>query len=516
LPKGTEAVPPPASCSSSDRVTGRIFLKLIVTVTVLLTVALVSADLLTSRVAESNYIDTLRRELIDKSRTLALVPESNLRTQLHEYATGADARVTLVAPDGLVLADSAADPDRMENHRSRPELKAALHGSDGWSIRPSATLGIPFLYVAIPVRYGAIRLAVPLSRIDAQVSHVRRQVVLATALAFVPAVLIALILARQYSRRFGQIIHFAGKLSAGNFETHLHAAGRDELSILAGQLNETGEKLHAMLEQLGKERAELERLEQFRKEFLISVSHELRTPLASIQGYAETLLDGALYDPEHNARFLGIIKQNADRLGRLVADIMTLSRVEMGTQKIETAPYPVCELLRENTESMRPMAEKKEIRIVLELPPEETDAVCDPEAVNQILNNLMENALKYTPAGGEVRVGAAIRDGMIETYVADNGAGIPTADLPRLFERFYRVDKARSREMGGTGLGLSIVKHLVRAQGGEVAVESEIGRGSRFSFTLPQAPSVVVPPEPEPEAAAAATSVQGGENDGMS
>src|SRR5581483_5961819 len=241
-------------CLSNDRVTGRIFLKLIVTVTVLLTVALVSADLLTSRVAEANYIETLRRELTDKSRTLALIPESNLRTQLHEYSSGADARVTLVAPDGVVLADSDANPDRMENHRDRPELKAALHGSPGWSIRPSPTLGVPFLYVAIPVRYGAIRLAVPLSRIHAQVARVRRQVLLATALAFIPAVLIALILARQYSRRFGQIIHFAGKLSSGNFETHLDAAGRDELGILAGQLNETGEKLHAMLEQLAKER----------------------------------------------------------------------------------------------------------------------------------------------------------------------------------------------------------------------------------------------------------------------
>jgi two-component system phosphate regulon sensor histidine kinase PhoR len=471
-------------------VTGRIFAKLILTVTILLIVALVAADLLTSRVAEANYMQTLRRELIDKSRTLALVPEDTLRARVRDYAQAADARVTLISPPGVVLADSDANPDRMENHRNRPEVRAALHGSEGSSIRFSATLHVNFLYAAVPAPYGAVRLAAPLSRIGAQVNRLRGQVLLGTALAFVPAVLIAAILARQYSRRLGSIIHFAGKLSNGNFETRLDPDGRGELSILAGQLNETGEKLHGMLEQLAKERAELERLEQFRKEFLISVSHELRTPLASIQGYAETLLDGALDDREHNARFVGIIKQNADRLGRLVADIMTLSRVELGTQKIQTSPYPICELLRENTESMHPMAEKKEIRIRLELPPEETEAVCDPEAVNQILNNLMENALKYTPAGGEVRVGARVQGDMVETYVADNGAGIPKTDLPRLFERFYRVDKARSRELGGTGLGLSIVKHLVRAQGGEVAVESELGRGSRFSFTLPLAPAI--------------------------
>jgi two-component system phosphate regulon sensor histidine kinase PhoR len=471
--------------------TGRIFLKLILTVTLVLAVALLAADILTSRVAEQNYIDTLRRELAERCHTLLLTPEAGIRSAVHEYARAGQARVTLVAPDGTVLADSDADPDRMENHRGRQEIKAALEGHEGSSIRLSPTLNIRFLYVAIPASYGAIRLAVPLSRIDAQVSRVRGQVLLATGLAFLPAAFIGAILARQYSRRLGDIIRFAGKLTTGDIDTRLRAQGRGELSILAGQLNETGEKLHGMLEQLQHERAELERLERFRKDFLINVSHELRTPLASIQGYAETLLDGALQDPNHNARFVAIIKQNAERLGSLVADLMTLSRIELGSQKLEVAPFPVCELLRQAAESLHPLISKKGIVMHLDLPSEETEALCDSEAVHQILSNLMDNALKYTPAGGELRVGAQVMGDLVEVYVADTGAGIPSEDLPRLFERFYRVDKARSREMGGTGLGLSIVKHLVKAQGGEVSVESEVGQGSRFSFKLPLAPAVV-------------------------
>src|SRR5258708_401111 len=173
--------------SHSSFMTVRIFLKLILTVTLVLAVALLAADILTSRVAEQNYVDTLRRELTERCHTLALTPEAGLRSAVHEYARAGQARVTLVAPDGAVLADSDANPDRMENHRGRQEVKAALEGREGWSIRLSPTLNIRFLYVAIPTSYGAIRLAVPLSRIDAQVSRVRRQVLLATGLAFLPA-----------------------------------------------------------------------------------------------------------------------------------------------------------------------------------------------------------------------------------------------------------------------------------------------------------------------------------------
>ncbi|MGC8792444.1 MAG: sensor histidine kinase [Bryobacteraceae bacterium] len=207
------------------------------------------------------------------------------------------------------------------------------------------------------------------------------------------------------------------------------------------------------------------------------------------------MLDGAIHDPDHNMRFLNIIRQNAERLGRLVADLLTLSRIELGTYNFQFASYYVAPLLTEVADTIRPLAEKKQLSLRTDLPPAETEVFCDAEALHQVLANLLDNAIKYTPPGGTITVGARLLQGdpgqaRVEFYVRDTGIGIPAQDLPRLFERFYRVDKARSRELGGTGLGLSIVKHLVRSMGGEVRVESELQRGSTFYFILPSnAPS---------------------------
>ena len=237
--------------------------------------------------------------------------------------------------------------------------------------------------------------------------------------------------------------------------------------------------------QLEQEHAELEKLERVRKDFVINVSHELRTPLASIQGYTETLMDGAIEDRQNNLRFLAIIRHNAERLARLTADLLTLSRIELKRQNFQFDSYPVDELLTDALEMLRPLAGKKRIELVEELPPAETEAWCDPEAVSQILSNLIDNAIKFTPEGGRITLGAREREEWVEVWVRDTGNGIPAEDVPRLFERFYRVDKARSRELGGTGLGLSIVKHLVGAHGGRVWVESRVNEGAVFRFTLP-------------------------------
>jgi two-component system, OmpR family, phosphate regulon sensor histidine kinase PhoR len=468
-------------------VIGLIFLKYVLAAALVLAIALATADILTSRVAEANYTATLRRDLFAESRTLALVPEEQLRRNIDSFSKAARARITLIAADGTVLADSEASAEKMENHRARPEVAAALDGNDGWSIRRSRTLHRPFLYAGVPVSYGALRLAVPLWHVSAQVWAVREKVIAAVLVAFVPAVLIAAILARRYSRNLGEIVRYAGTLPSRTNHAPLSVEARGELAELAAKLNETGKQLAAMRAKFEAERAELERLERFRKDFLINISHELRTPLASIQGYAETLLDGALDDSRHNARFVTIIRQNAERLANLVADIMTLSRIELGSKKVKVSPMQIRELLRASVDAFQPLAGKKGIHIQLDTPAAELSVLCDSEAVEQVLANILDNALKYTPEGGSVRAGARAIEDFVEIYIADTGIGIPEPELPRLFERFYRVDKGRSREMGGTGLGLSIVKHLVHAQGGEVSVTSEFGRGSRFAFTLPVA-----------------------------
>jgi two-component system phosphate regulon sensor histidine kinase PhoR len=230
---------------------------------------------------------------------------------------------------------------------------------------------------------------------------------------------------------------------------------------------------------------ELERVDRMRKDFVINVSHELRTPLAAIQGYAETLLDGAIDDPETNRRFMKILWQNAERLAELTADLMTLSQIEVKTREFAFSSHSVSELLEQAADSIRGIADKKGIRVIVEPIPPGLTIECDSGAIHQVLTNLLDNAAKYTPEGGLVTLGARPRDGRVELFVSDTGVGIPAEHIPRLFERFYRVDKARSRELGGTGLGLAIVKHLVMAHRGTVRVESEAGKGSTFYFELP-------------------------------
>jgi two-component system phosphate regulon sensor histidine kinase PhoR len=388
----------------------------------------------------------------------------------------------------------------MENHRTRPELIKAFRGEIGSSERHSATIGVPFLYVAAPLNGGAaIRLAVPLSKINEQVNLIRTKILVSTTLAFLPAIFIAALLARMISRRFAAVMSHAQELARGNFRARLPGIDDSEFGQLASTLNDTASNLQNTVEQLQRDHAELEKVERIRKDFVINVSHELRTPLASIQGYTETLMDGALNDAEHNMRFLGIIRHNAERLARLTEDLLTLSRVEQKRQKFEFDPHPVTELLEEAIAQVRPMAEKNGQTLELQAPSEAIESWCDREAVSQILSNLLENALKYTPSGGRVTVGARPAGRFAEVYVRDTGIGIPAEELPRLFERFYRVDKARSRELGGTGLGLAIVKHLVAAHNGSIRVESAVDRGSTFFFTLPLEESVLPTQQLNPE-----------------
>ncbi len=230
---------------------------------------------------------------------------------------------------------------------------------------------------------------------------------------------------------------------------------------------------------------ELEMVDRMRKDFVINVSHELRTPLTAIQGYTETLLDGAIDEPENNRRFLRIIRQNSERLAQLTADLMTLSQIEVKAREFTLFPHRVDDLLAQASDAIRTVTEKKQIRVEIETVDPEMTVDCDSDAIHQVLMNLLDNATKYTSEGGTIRLGAEPVGAEVRFFVADTGIGIPLEHIPRLFERFYRVDKARSRALGGTGLGLAIVKHLVMAHHGSVRVESTISRGSTFYFQIP-------------------------------
>jgi two-component system phosphate regulon sensor histidine kinase PhoR len=230
----------------------------------------------------------------------------------------------------------------------------------------------------------------------------------------------------------------------------------------------------------------LKQLERTREEFVANVSHELRTPLSLIKGYVETLLDGARGKPEVAERFLKIIERNTQRLDLLIQDLLTISALEAGRMKLSLHSVALRPLVEKIFTDLKPPADNKNITLINQLP--ELTATTDASRLEQVFANLLDNAIKYGRAQGRVTVGGKNSDkGKIEVFVQDDGPGIPAESLDRVFERFYRVDKARSREQGGTGLGLSIVKHIVQAHGGEVWVKSEPGKGATFFFTLPSA-----------------------------
>ncbi len=231
---------------------------------------------------------------------------------------------------------------------------------------------------------------------------------------------------------------------------------------------------------------EVERVEKTRRDFIANVSHELRTPLTSVQGYAETLLDSPAADNPSAREFLEIIVKNAARMSRLTEDLLVLARVESGEHRFDLRPISAAEVLNEAAESFRVPARDAGMELLVENAAS-VPVMADPEGLHQVLSNLIRNAINYAREGGRIAIGARESDGAIEFFVRDWGRGISSEHLPRLFERFYRVDKARSRESGGTGLGLAIVKHIVRAHGGQVRAESQLGHGSTFYFIIPLA-----------------------------
>jgi len=265
------------------------------------------------------------------------------------------------------------------------------------------------------------------------------------------------------------------EIATGTLRQHYFAA--TVASVRAGETSGAVIVLHDI--------TELRKLERIRRDFVANVSHEFRTPLTAIQGFSETLLGGAMNDPQNRERFLGIILEHARRLARLTEDLLRLSQMDADRLELELRSVNVKQLIESCYETASHRAAEKELEVSLDLPTHLPDVSGDARRLQEVLQNLLDNAIQYTLPGGKIVLSADTKNEEVILTVSDTGIGIPQADQPRIFERFYRVDVARSREAGGTGLGLAIAKHLIEGHGGRIWVESEVGIGSKFHVSVP-------------------------------
>lgn len=284
-------------------------------------------------------------------------------------------------------------------------------------------------------------------------------------------------LVRKIMIPISDMVEVAEALRKGHYDRQVKFITNDDLGRLGDSLNNLGAEMRRKL-------AELQRLENVRRDFVANVSHEIKTPLTSIKGYVETLQSGAVDDPLVRQRFLEKIERNSTRLTTLVQDILSLAKIESLEDSFQLSPVDWASVMQSVVSRYEDAMSQKSLKLKVQFPSETHFVLGDREAMIQVLDNLVSNAIKYTPDGGKISLSLTVKGSFVRIDVEDTGIGIPEEHLDRIFERFYRVDKARSREMGGTGLGLSIVKHLVSGMGGEVQVSSALGIGSCFSVFL--------------------------------
>ncbi|MCH2173539.1 ATP-binding protein [Myxococcota bacterium] len=507
-------------------------------------------------------------------------------------------RVTLIAPDGIVLGDSEVPVEgigQLENHADRPEVVRALAGATGTVRRSSQTLKRSLIYFAVPAGeagapQGVIRVAIGTESAERAVNDLRRELILAAALGLLAAVVLSYLISWLMTRYVARLRDGVRDIADGQLERRLLWDPRDELGEIAESIDRMAEQLRRQLDEANAENERLEavlgsmvegvlvidqekvillanprfrelfsvwgevedrplgevvrnvdldealslaldqhepsireievgspeprqilihsvrfpsqntqvgavavfhdmtdirRLEEVRSDFIANASHELRTPITSIRGFAETLLNTP--PGEDLNSYLKVIERNAERLSNLVDDLLELSRIEGQRTLLQLDEVELVELAKHLVDDLGPRLAGAELEAVIE-GDEEVTVWADRHATERVLANLVNNAIQYSDPVGRIRISLHEEEHRAVVEIEDQGIGIPSDDLPRIFERFYRVDRARSRSLGGTGLGLSIVKHLVQGMSGDIQVKSQPGTGSCFRFTLPKAP----------------------------
>lgn len=515
-----------------------------------------------------------------------------------QIVAASSTRITVILPNGEVIADSDEIPGRMKNHADRPEFRDALEQGRGNSLRFSETLGKKMMYLAISIKQdgkvlAVVRTSVPVTAIDEALENIYKKLFWAGAIIAVCAAAISLAISKKISRPVEQMTEVAKHFASGKLDLRLSIPSATELAELAKALNEMARQLNTRIDTITKERSQIQailssmiegvlavdsaghivsinkaaaellgidatsshglsieevvrnpqlqqyikntlenkqptetdcfvlnnggrflqlygsgltdnkgsnsgavlvlhditrtrQLEKVRRDFVANVSHELKTPITSIKGFVETLQEGAFDKPEESKRFLEIIAKHADRLNAIVDDLLSLSRLEEDSEKrrLSFEKTSIRPTLTSAIELSKVKADQKHITVELFCDKEIT-AKINAALIEQAVLNLIGNAIKYSQDNSKIQVGAQETENEALVTVSDQGCGIAKEHLVRIFERFYVVDKGRSRKLGGTGLGLAIVKHIAQVHGGYVTVESKIGSGSVFTIHLP-------------------------------
>lgn len=429
-----------------------------------------------------NYCELINRAIIEDLNHGLTVDYSDYAK---EFSNEIEQRVTFVTAEGNVIGDSLLGGryETMENHRDRQEIRDAIESGYGESSRASETLGNQYLYVAASlINHGELicvtRVAMEIDTVHLVGRFLIDASLASAAVGILIAIVLSIVFAGRITKPIRVIVEGAEKISRGDYGQRIEVHTGDELEELGETINNMSGKLALAVE-------EMEKAETIRKEFVANVTHELKTPLTSISGFVETLQDGADENPEIRRKFLDIIAVESSRLKRLINDILVISDIESGREINTDKDVNVREVIEEIVRFLQPQIEEKHIAVEQEYA-YEIYVGGSRDRFKQMMLNLIENAVKYSDEGGAVWIRAKKGGDKILLSVEDNGQGIAQEDLPRVFERFYRVEKSRSQKAGGTGLGLSIVKHIAALFGGEVKVESELGKGTVFTVVLPE------------------------------
>jgi len=552
----------------------------------------------------NNQTDNLRTSLTNEAKIIAVTSQPFFGSSTPAFdelakQLGKDinARVTIIAADGTVLGDSEENPATMENHSTRPEVRAALASGYGEIVRYSTTLNEQMMYVAVLIKndnqaQGVARVALPLNDVQNSINHVTIVISFAIVITIILTGFATWLIVRITTRRIREVTGASRKIASGDLNQDIQVRSRDEAGELGKAFNEMAGNIRKLIERISTEQSkldtvlsnmtdgvivtdregnislanrsaeklfkfqadtiiaksiieathdheidnlakrclitraqfnsqieltptgkylrviaipitgevlsgclllfqdltELRNLQTMRQELVGNISHDLRTPLAGIKIMVETLQDGAIDDKKAANDFLTRIENEVDRLTQMVSELTELSRIEAGTAELKRETINLNELVNEAIAQLNPLANKQNIALKTALANNLPLVNVDRDRISQTITNLIHNGIKFNRKGGSVTITTTSDDKAVTVKVIDNGIGIPKANLPHVFERFYKADKSRTNR--GSGIGLAIAKHTIEAHGGAIGVQSEEGKGSTFTFTIPIKPEI--------------------------